>query len=369
MTTTIENLAFPSNRSTGALVATALASAFALTMASADAAPQTVAEIALYTGADRQVVLEAGAMKEGALQIYSTGTQNQPIVDAFAKKYPYVKVNFFRADGSSLARRWIEEYKAGRFLADVFDGGSTSLPPMRDAGVLQAYKSPEMAAMREEGIVGGPQGPLWANNYESYLSLGYNTKLISEAEVPKTYDDLLDPKWQGKMAIAGSNTLGNWIGAAVLDKGEDYVRKLGAQKVKIFNVSGRAVANLVVSGEVPLSPASFDSHIANSKSEGASVAWRALGGVYSTTGAVALALKAPHPSAAMLYIDFMLSKTGQEMFKQIGYASARNDIESKEKPSKVYYLAQRPNYPEESEKWSLLGRQVFGRGETLKDAK
>jgi iron(III) transport system substrate-binding protein len=333
------------------------------------AAPTTVDDVANYSGADRQAVLEAGAKKEAAVQVYSTGTQNQPLLDAFSKKYPYIKLGFFRNDGSTIAKRWIEEYKAGQYLADVFDGGSTALPIMRDNDVIGTFKSPEMAAFRKEGIEQGPKGPLWANDYESYLSLGYNTKLVSEAEVPRTYDDLLNPKWQGKMAIAGSNTLGNWVGAAVLDKGEDYVRKLGAQKVKIFNVSGRAVANLVVSGEVYMSPASFDSHFANSKDEGASVDWLALGGVYSTTGAVAIAKRAPHPNAAMLYIDFMISKLGQEMYKKIGYGSAREDLPAKSKPSKIYYLAQRPNYAEEYEKWNQLGRQVFGNGESIPGVK
>lgn len=334
------------------------------------AAPQTVSEIANYAGADRQAVLEAGAKKEGVVQVYSTQVQNQPILKAFASKYPNIKVDFFRDDGSSVARRWLEEYKAGRYLADVFDGGSTALPTLRDAGHLQAFTSPQFKSMRPEAIQKDAQGgSIWANDYESYLSLGFNTKVIPEAEAPRTYDDLLNPKWQGKMAIPGSNTLGNWVGGAVLDKGEDYVRKLGVQKVKIFNVSGRAVANLVVSGEVPMSPASFDSHIANSKDQGASVAWRALGGVYATTGAVALAQKAPHPHAAMLYIDLMLSKEIQEMFMKIGYASGRTDLESREKPSKIYYVAQRPNYAQEYEKWQALGREVFGRGEALKEAK
>ena len=334
------------------------------------AAPQSVSEIATYAGADRQAVLEAGAKKEGVVQVYSTQVQNQPILQAFAKKYPNIKVEFFRDDGSSVTRRWLEEYKAGRYLADVFDGGSTALPTLRDAGHLQPFTSQEFKSMRQEAIQKDAQGGnRWANDYESYLSLGFNTKAIPEAEAPRTYDDLLNPKWQGKMAMPGSNTLGNWVGAAVLDKGEDYVRKLGPQKIKIFNGSGRAVANLIVSGEVPMSPASFDSHIANSKDQGASVAWRALGGVYATTGAVALAQKAPHPHAAMLYIDFMLSKEIQEIFMKIGYASGRTDLASKEKPSKIYYVAQRPNYAEEYEKWQALGRQVFGRGEALEGAK
>ena len=339
-----------------------------LFLATASAAmPQTEEEIANYRAGDRQEVLEAGAKKEGAVQIYGTGAQIQPLVDAFAKKYPFVKITFFRGDGPAVTRRFFEEYKTARYTVDVLDVGSTSLVTIRDLNLsfLQPFQSPEMASMRQEAIEMGATGPLWANNYESYLNLGYNTKALSEGEVPRTYDDLLDPKWRGRMAMAGSSGLVNWIGAALAEKGEPYIRKLGAQDIKIFNVAGRAMSNLVVSGEVPLSPAIYDSHMIASQGEGASVSWRPLGGTYATTGGVALALNAPHPHAAMLYIDFMISKVGQEMYKTIGYASARTDVEStKQRPSKVYYLAQQPNYAEDYEKWSDLGRQVFGKGET-----
>ena len=328
----------------------------------AQAAPRTIDEIATYAGADRQAVLEAGARKEGTILVYGAGAQVQPLNDAFMALYPFIRVEFFHGAGPEIPRRVTEEYKVGRHVVDAFDSGGGTIMAIRNAGVLRPFYSPELAALRPEGVEMTPGGALRATNYESYVSLGYNTKQVSEAEVPRTYDDLLDPKWRGKMGVAATQ-VPNWIGTALLDRGEDFVRKMATQKVKVFNVTGRAGANLVVSGEIPLSPAVFDSHMINSERQGASVSWKPIGGVYGTVGCVALALHAPHPHGALLYIDFIVSKAGQEMYKTQGYSSARKDIEStKERPAKVYYLGDRPTYPEDFEKWNALGRQIFGGG-------
>ena len=147
--------------------------------------------------------------------------------------------------------------------------------PLRELGWFVPHWSPEHAAMRPETI---ESNRLWALDFESYVSLGYNTKEIDEKDVPKTREDLLDPKWKGKMAVpSASSTLAQWIGATLLDRDEAYLRKLAAQNVRGYNIGGRALANLVVSGEVPLSPTIFNSHMATSGSKGANVSWRALG--------------------------------------------------------------------------------------------
>jgi iron(III) transport system substrate-binding protein len=341
------------------LVVAACLAIIGLKGAPVEAAPQTRDEIANYKGADRQAVLEAGARKEGVVLAYGSGAQVDPLNVAFMKLYPFVRVEFFHGAGPDIPRRVTEEYKVGRYLVDAFNAGGGTISAIRDGGFLHPFHSPELAALRPEGIESGPKGPISATNYESYVSLGFNTKLVPEAEAPRTYQDLLDPKWQGKMGVAQSQ-VSNWIGTALFDQGEDFVRKMATQKVKIFNISGQAGANLVVSGELPLSPATFDSHMINAEKKGASVSWRPIGGVYGTIGGTGLAREAPHPHAAMLYIDFLISKTGQEMYREQGYSSARADIQStKQRPAKVYYLGSRPTYPEEYEKWLALGKQVF----------
>jgi iron(III) transport system substrate-binding protein len=163
------------------------------------------------------------------------------------------------------------------------------------------------------------------------------------------------------MGIAGTSTLPNWIGAVFRDKGdkgEDFLHKLAAQNMRVYEISARAVANLVISGEVPLSPALFNSHVFVSRGQGAPIAWRALGGVYSTTGGMALPARPPHPNAAMLYIDFILSKEGQQLYQKLGYATAREDLDNPDKPSTIYYLSDEPNYVEEFETWQTLGNSI-----------
>jgi iron(III) transport system substrate-binding protein len=321
------------------------------------AAADSVADIALYSAPDRQTMLEAGARREGALLIYATGAHDDPLYDAFTKKYPFIKLQAFRADAPMVTSRMIEEYGAGTYSADVIDLNVAGTRQMEDSGLLQSYRSPEHSVYRPEAIE--PHN-YWTIDYESYLGLGFNTKIITAEEAPHSYDDLLDPKWKGRMSVPGSSTLANFVGAMVLDKGEDFVRRLKDQRMRAYQVSARAVANLVVSGEVPLSPAMFNSHMAESKSHGADVAWRPLGGVFATTGALALAARAPHPHAAMLYIDFILSYEGQTISRALGYKSARTDFEDSETPTRVYYFSDAPDYQANYEKWLALGRAIVG---------
>jgi iron(III) transport system substrate-binding protein len=328
----------------------------ALIPAAARAASRSVAEIAAYAGPDRQQLLEAGAKAEGALQIYTIGAQTAPLYAAFMKKYPFVKVETFKGDTATVIRRMVEEDRAGSHLVDVID--LNTLRILRDAGLLQAYKSPELAKYDPAAV---EPNRYWAVAYQSYVGLGYNTKLVSDAEAPKTLDDLLDPKWSGKMAIAGPTTLGNWVGALLRDKDEAFVRKLGTQKIRLIEVIPRAVLNLVIAGEFAMSPMTFSSHAANSAAKGAPVAWRPLGGAYTTRGGVALAAKAPHPNAAMLYIDFELSPEGQGIYRKLGYVSSRVDFPHGAAPTKIYDLTSEPDYLENYKKWNALGREVFGK--------
>jgi iron(III) transport system substrate-binding protein len=166
------------------------------------------------------------------------------------------------------------------------------------------------------------------------------------------------------MAISGyTATTANWVGAMQLSAGEDFVRRLGGQKIRIFNASGRAVANMMIAGEVELSPTIYESHIRLSVAEGAKLAWLAPGPVPLLDTVAALASKAPHPHAAMLLIDYLLSKEGQTIYRGLGYQSARKDMPHEGAPDvQKLFLANRPNYLQEFETWAQLYNDVFVRG-------
>jgi iron(III) transport system substrate-binding protein len=330
-------------------------------LAATGAGAASVAEIVNYQGPDRTDRLVAGAQKEGSILIYTVGTQSDPMLKRFQEKHPYIRVEVWRGDAPEVTRRVLEEYKAQHYVVDSIDLSSAGQQQMRDAGVLQPYWTPEMAAYPAAAI--GAQKH-WVVDYEGYIGLGYNTKALSPSEAPKSLEDLLDPKWAGRMSISGQpSSLGNWTGAMIRDKGEDFVRKLGKQKITVWQIDGRALSNLVVSGEVPLSPQIYDSHMRNSAMKGAPVAWRALDGVYANVNLLSIAAKAPHPNAAMLYTDFTLSWEGQSMRVEIGNQSARNDLPSPDKPKKIHYLSEEPDFAANFDKWVALAKQVFGAGQ------
>lgn len=326
--------------------------------------PQTIAELATYAGADRQTILEEGARSEGKLSVYTVGTQIEPVVARFEELYPYIEVEITRESGADIARRAFEEYSAGTYIVDIFEQASAELIPAREAGLLQAFASPETTTYAPASIE--PQGR-WVSIREGYIGLGFNTTKVSPDDAPKTYADLLDPRWKGRMAIAGSTgTSANWVGALVLTMGEDFVRQLGQQDIRVYKASGRAIANLVVSGEVDLSPTIYSSHAQASKAEGAPIEWLALGPVPVTDTSVALAAKSPHPHAALLYIDFVLSEEAQFMYRDLGYLSSRGDLPFTDFPAvEKIYFGNRPDYVTEFEHWSALFQEVFLTGEVI----
>jgi iron(III) transport system substrate-binding protein len=348
-----------SRRELGCILPVALA-AWPLTAAAQSS--NAVDAIANYAGGDRQAMLEAGARRERGLLLYTTGTQIEPLIKGFERKYPFVKVTVQRGTQADIARRALTEYRLGYRKLDMFELSSEGLILIRDANILQPFRSPEAAAFDAAAIEPARH---WVVVRESYTGIGSNTKAIPPARAPKLYDDLLAPEWRGRMAMSGSiSTASNFVGTLVLTRGEDFVRRLGEQNIRIYPVTARALANLMIAGEVVLSPTIYNSHVEASAAKGAPLAWVAPGPVPVTDTAVALARGAPSPHAAMLLIDFLMSQEGQSLYGQLGYGSARRDAnrQAEANPVRKLYLGNRPNFLREFAQWSRLYRDVFLRG-------
>jgi iron(III) transport system substrate-binding protein len=328
-----------------------------IVVGAASAQPAGVDAIANYTGADRQKVLEEGARREGGLLLYTTGTQIKPLLERFEQTYPFVRVELARASSADTARKVLEEYRAGYEKVDAFELASHGLVVPRDEGILQPFRSPEFAAFAAEAIEPGRH---WVVVRESYTGIGFNTKLLPPDKAPKTYQALLDAQWKGRMAISGvSTTAVNWVGTMIIAHGPDFVRKLGQQNIRIYNLTGRALANLMTAGEVTLSPTIYNSHVAASAEKGAPLGWFAPGPVPVTDTGVAIARKAPHPHATMLFMDFLMSKQGQQLYQELGYDSPRSDVAGAGAKMEKLYLTNRANYIREYEDWAKLYQDTF----------
>jgi len=292
----------------------------------------TVAELALYKGADRQKILEEGARKEGKLTFYTTGILKQavrPVVDSFNKKYPYIKVEIWRAGTGKLVPRVLEEYKSRKHDVDVIELTRAGSIIMIEKNIIQPFYSPNQSSIEEYAIKKAPGGGVFtAGHYQSGAGVGYNTKLITKEELPKSYHDLLDPKWKSKMAIPGSSTGINWMGCILVHFGESFLNQLVKQDITVHMVSGRAILDMVINGEYMFSPTTFDSHVNKSKKEGAPIDWIPLEPVSCNLGQVMLAKNSPHPHASLLFIDFDLTKESGEIYKAVGYNSPHKDVHS-----------------------------------------
>jgi iron(III) transport system substrate-binding protein len=325
----------------------------------------SLADLAVYPSADREQMLIEGARKEGKAVLYTSNSQIEGLMTDFQKKYPFIKVDAIRGQNTEIQQRLREEFRANTVQADVVESSGEGMGQMVPLDVFQEYFSPDLAAYDDSSITRGPGGNvLVLADREVYPGLAWNTNLISSAEAPKTFDDLLDPKWKGKMGVVSSSTGTNWIGLLINVKGEDYVKKMAQQQVKVQNITAAALTDLVVSGEVPMSPLIGYANVLQVQAKGAPVKWFALEPVITTIGSSALVKKAPHPSAALLLLDYIHSKEGQTAARdgqQI--SSPRTDVPTSGLPQfQKVVLSQKyspDEYARRSADWEKLFRQVF----------
>jgi iron(III) transport system substrate-binding protein len=332
------------------------------TYALAAGAPMTPSKLALYQGADREKILIEGAKKEGALTLYDSHTWFRTVVKEFEKKHPFIKVSEFRSDSKTMLKRTLEEFKAGQHLVDVIETTAATMGIMKREGMFQEFLAPDARHYPDDVKVKGKNGLYYLGERETYNSLGFNTTLITPVDAPKTLKDLLDPKWKGKMSIAGTSTGVRWVGSMLVTMGREFLAKLGEQEIKVQNISGAALAGLVVSGEVPLSPTIFDANVHTAKQKGAPIEWRPLEPVVTTVGYSGMSSKAPHPHAALLFIDYIHSKEGQQMIMKGGLWSPREDIGTLEQKFKKLYIDEKYSLDELEQKfaeWEKLMQQIF----------
>jgi ABC-type Fe3+ transport system substrate-binding protein len=329
-----------------------------------------VAQIATLSSPDRQAILEEGAKKEGALTWYTSLIVNQavrPLVDGFNQKYPYIKVDYYRADSTDLIQRISNEYQARRYEVDIIDGTSTA-PAIKAAGWLEKYDSPAAAAYPSE--LRDPEG-YWNTTNLYFMTPGINTRLLSKEEAPKTYEDLLNPRWKGQMAWGISPGAGapTFVGNALLTMGQDrgmaYLEQLSKQGIRNLNVSGRAVLDQAIAGEFPVALMIFNHHAVISAQQGAPVDWIAMEPVPALLNVVGLAKESPHPYAAMLFLDYVLSEDGQRVLQQVDYLPSHPNVPAKVptlKPEqggfKVNFISPEDQMKNENE-WNQIFRRLF----------
>jgi ABC-type Fe3+ transport system substrate-binding protein len=308
----------------------------AIAFASAGTSTAGAQEILLSRAPNREQMILDGARREGQVVLYSAAIVNQalrPLAEAFMKTYPFVKMTFWRGDSEEIIAKLSAEARASNIVADVVE--STGMAEVAvSAGLTQPYYTPMVEAMPER--YRDPRSH-WTTMRISYFSIAYNTKLVPPNEAPKTYDDLLDPRWRGKLAWRIGTASGTplFITTIRLARGEEkaaeFLHRLAAQKVINFGSgSARTLVDRVIAGEFPIALNIFAHHPLISRAKGAPVDSQLMNPVPSTAGTMIIPKRVRHPHAALLLVDFILSRQGQQILADADYFPARSDVAPKD---------------------------------------
>jgi iron(III) transport system substrate-binding protein len=282
------------------------------------------------------------------------------MIAEFEKRYPSIKVKLNRAGSEKLLTRVLTEARAKRGSADVIQTVEFSMHILTRSGVLARHISQSDSLypknFKEEGF--------WTTVYYNPYVAAYNTRLVAPRMVPKTYDDLLDPKWKGKLMMEG--TKADWFAGMLQimgqERGLQYMRQLAKQE-PMLREGHELLAQLVAAGEGFLDINIPASSVDRVKEKGAPIDWIALGEAPAIMVGIGLASQAAHVNAAKLFIDFALSREGQKLQQGFGRLVARTDLAS-EQPAAIRQIKMVPVNPALAEKlndYSKQLRTIFGR--------
>lgn len=288
------------------------------------AKPATLAELAVYSGADREQLLLAGAKKEGKVVWYTAlaGGSYKDLARAFEAKYG-IPVEAYRGSSRDLIAKVLAESQAKRYLMDVAESSPPLLMLMRAMKRLMPFSSPHLAKFSPDAKEDAGKGTVfWATDRESYMGFAYNKEKLPANAVPKNYDGLLNPALKGRMAFVTTDTGSRTVGAMLRTKGEEFLRRLRSQDITMHSISGQAMNDLIITGEVEASPTIFRNHALVAAEKKAPVVWVPMDIVPASAGSAGLSSFAPHPHAAVLFIDFLLSPEGQKILENYEYGSA-----------------------------------------------
>jgi ABC-type Fe3+ transport system substrate-binding protein len=278
--------------------------------------------------------LVEAARKEGQVVFYTTLIVEQivrPLIKALQAQINGIDVKLVRADSAQQMVRLINEARAGRVQADIWHV-SDGLKPLLQENLAAPLDLPSARDLPADFI--DPQKH-WVGTNLSTRSFAYNTQLIKPAEVPRSHKDLLDPRWKGQFVWHPYSIAGGYgfIGLVLKSMGEDagmaYLHALAAQNITPLPVAARAVLDRVIAGEYPMGLEMNSTHAVISAAAGAPVKFVPLDPVTMTMQIAGISTGAPHPNAGRLFLDFMISRAGQEVFRDADYVPIRPDVPPK----------------------------------------
>ena len=304
----------------------------------ADAASpaMSVAQMAVYQGPDRQERLVAAAKAEGGeLSLYHVYPALTQVAAAFTTKYG-IKVKAWRAGSEGVLQRVASEARGNRFDVDIVQNNAPENEAAHREKLLQEVRSPFLADLVPQA---SPAHKEWVGITVDIFVAAYNTSKVKKEELPKTYQDLLDPKWKGRLGIEAEDQ--GWFAVLCSTLGEKQTQKLFADIIATNGISVRKghslLATLVASGEVPLGLTMYSWIPEQLKAKGAPIESLPIQPVIAQFSTIAMLKKAPHPYTALLFYDYMLSE-GQQLLANLSFVPTGKQFQAAASKMPLTYI-------------------------------
>jgi iron(III) transport system substrate-binding protein len=308
-------------------------------------------------GPERDKRLLDRARQEGSVSVYTSlaPTEAQPLVEAFEAKYG-VKVQMWRGLSDGVVQRTLTEARGKRYVVDVIETNGPEMESLAREQVLSEFYSPHLADIPATAI---PKHRQWIPDRLTLFVVAYNTRKVRADEIPKTYEGFLDPKWKGRLALEATDA--EWMEGVVKAWGEprgtEFFRRLGAMKPELRK-GHILLLQLIASGEVEVGLTAYYANAASAKRRGAPVDWAAVSPTIARPQGIGIARQAPHPHAALLFADFMLSPQAQGMLETMGRGPISRAVKSD--IAGVNYVVSDPSVTlDQSDQWQQRWDKVF----------
>jgi iron(III) transport system substrate-binding protein len=310
-----------------------------------------------YRGADRERRLLENARKEGSVVLYTSlaPTESGPLGQAFEKKTG-VKVEIWRAISEKVVQRAVTEARAKRFAFDVIETNGPEMEIMAREKLFSEFHSPHLADLPASAI---PAHRQWVPDRVNFFVVAFNTGKVKREEIPKSYSGFTDPKWKGRIGIEATDA--EWMATLIKKWGEPagmaYFRKLAEMKPDVRK-GHILLAELIAAGEIPVGLTVYNSNAESLKRRGAPIDWLPVEPVVGRPQGIALGRYAPHPHAALLFVDFVLSPEGQELLNSMGRVPVSTKVKT-DLNRFDYTMVDPVTVLDEQERWNKLWEGLF----------
>jgi iron(III) transport system substrate-binding protein len=300
----------------------------------------------------------AAAKSEGEVVMYTSGQQDDmnALTKVFEQKYG-VKVTIWRASSEKVLQRAVTEARSGRHAVDILETNGPELEMAQREGLLRKVDSPHLRDIIPVAL--RPHGE-WVGSRMNVFTLAYNTKSVKKDELPKSWEDLAQPRWKGRLGIEADDS--EWLAGVLAQIGEEKGVQLFRDIVKNNGISVRKghtlLTQLVVSGEVPLSLTVYNYKAEQLKKGGAPIEWFAIGKAVARPNGVAATRRAPHPNAAALWLDFEISEEGQKLLAKRDFVTTNRKVGTP--LNRIPLMVVDPKVMlDEQDKWVKLYEELF----------